>query len=91
MVRGRILCKLGGGEISACHCVLLPESMVNTLHISYAIGTDISFVQEVIYVAEANGTAEVCMHITVPSGGLECDIVVSFILVNGTAGGYLPL
>ena len=63
--------------------------VVDSMLITFPIlGTDVSFTKEVVYVAEANGTAEVCMAITVPSDGLECDIMVSFILVNGTAGEY---
>ena len=53
------------------------------------IGTDISleFSQTVYVVDEDDGSVDICMELSgLPSQGLECDLVIPLILVNGSAG-----
>lgn len=47
----------------------------------------LDFVSSVFYVNESDGTVVnvVCMTLTPPTGGLECDVVVPLTLVDGKA------
>ena len=49
----------------------------------------LDFVSSVFYVNESDGTVDnvVCMTVTPPKGGLECDVEVPLYLVDGKAGG----
>ena len=40
---------------------------------------------------ESSGTVEVCAEIIVPADGLECDVIATLTLTNGTRAGKLSL
>ena len=93
MVSGTDGCVGGRKERRLRNCTyggLLPDSIyIHDKHTYFAIGVDIFFTQQVFTVDEANETLEVCMHIVSPGEGLECEVMVSLLLKNGTASKFI--
>ena len=62
------------------------------LGISSNIAADVAFNQAQYSVQESESSVMVCAKISgVPAGGLECDVVVIFVVIsNSTKAGRLP-
>ena len=60
--------------------------------LSFNAAADVAFNQALYSVQEIESSVMVCAEISgVPAGGLECDVVVTFILIsNSTKAGMLP-
>ena len=57
-------------------------------NISTTIFSDagLDFTQAVYNVGEGDGTVDVCMELTPPSGGMECEVVVNLVAADNKAG-----
>ena len=60
--------------------------------VSFNVAADVAFNQAQYSVQESESSLMVCAEISgVPAGGLECDVVVTFVLIsNSTKAGMLP-
>ena len=60
--------------------------------VNYSIDATISLEMTSYTFGEGDGTVQVCSEISgVPSGGVECDIVVTFSTKDGTKAGKMSL
>ena len=69
--------------------MIFPLVIIINKHTYFAIGVDILSTGQVLTVDEAKETLEVCFHIASPGEGLECDVMVSLLLENGTASKFI--
>ena len=62
------------------------------LGVSFNVAADVAFNQAQYSVQESESSLMVCAEISgVPAEGLECDVVVTFVLIsNSTKAGMLP-
>ena len=62
------------------------------LGVSFNVAADVAFDEGQYSVQENESSVMVCAEISgVPAGGLECDVVVTFVLIsNSTKAGMLP-
>ena len=60
--------------------------------VSFNVAADVAFDEGQYNVQENESSVMVCAEISgVPAGGLECDVVVTFVLIsNSTKAGMLP-
>ena len=52
----------------------------------YLPDAGLDFTQAVFVVGEGDGSVDVCMELTPPSGGMECEVVVNLLAADNKAG-----